>query len=175
MLPAGTVFTGKVLKKTPPRWLSRAGSLYLGFTGLTLPEGRTMPIAASLAGAELDAASHTRMDAEGRLHGQKPGTAWLAINFGVSAGIAKAADDGLQLIVEALVSTATDVSTAGTGRIVAGAASGLFMLTRRGRDVVLPRFTEMQISLDRPLSLSPDTLASSQDNAALIQIPAPAK
>ncbi len=154
ILPAGTLFEGKILKKTPPRWLSRAGSLYMAFESLTLPGGNRIPIAASLAGAELDAASHTRMDAEGRLHGERPGAAWMAINIGVSAGIAKEVDDGVQLIIEAIVSTATDASTAGTSRIIASAASGLYMVTRRGRDVVLPKFTEMQISLDRPLSLT---------------------
>jgi hypothetical protein len=155
VLPAGTLFKGRVAKRTSPRWLSRSGSLYLIFTEVTLPEGTRLPIAASLAGAELDERSHTRMDAEGRLHGEHPGKAWMAINLGVSAGIAKVTDDGLQLIVEALISTATDVSTAGTGRIVSSCVSGVYMATRHGRDVVLPRFTEMELSLDHPLSLNP--------------------
>ncbi len=154
VLPAGTLFEGKVLKKTPPRWLSRAGSLYLSFTELTLPEGDRLPISASLIGAELDQRSHTRMDAEGQLRGERPGKAWMAINLGVSAGLAKEVDDGVQLIIEAIVSTATDASTAGTSRIVATCVSGLYMVTRHGRDVVLPRFTEMDISLDRPVSLT---------------------
>jgi hypothetical protein len=154
ILPAGSLLEGKVIKKTPPRWLSRAGSLYLTFTELTLPGGNRFPIAASLAGAELDARSHTRMDAEGRLRGERPGKAWMVINLGVSAGISKEVDDGVQLIIEAIVSTATDASTAGTSRIVASAVSGLYMVTRHGRDVVLPRFTEMEISLDRPVSVS---------------------
>ncbi len=158
VLPAGSRFEGKVLKKTPPRWLSRAGSLYLTFTDLTLPNGKRFPITASLAGAELDESSHTRMDAEGRLRGERPGKAWMAINLGTTAGVAKVADDGLQLVIEALVSTATDVSTAGTARIVSSCASGLYMATRHGRDVVLPRFTEMDISLDRPVSLNQPSL-----------------
>jgi hypothetical protein len=153
VLPAGTLFEGRVVKKTPPRWLSRAGSLYLTFTELTLPGGRPLPIAASLAGAELNQRSHTRMDAEGRLHGERPGAAWMAINFGMTAGIAKEVDDGVQLVIEALVSTATDASTAGTARIISSCASGIYLATRRGRDVVLPRFTEMDIALDRPVSL----------------------
>jgi len=62
-------------------------------------------------------------------------------------------DDSMQLILEAVVSTATDASTAGTARIVGICASGLFLLTRHGRDVVLPRFTEMNVSFDRPVSL----------------------
>jgi hypothetical protein len=152
-LPAGALIEGKVLKQTPPRMLSRAGSLYLTFTDLTLPGGNHFPIAASLAAIELDERSHTRMDAEGRLHGERPGAAWMAINVGMTGGISKVADDGLQIVIEALVSTATDVSTAGTGRIASSCASAIYMATRHGRDVVLPRFTEMNISLDRPLTL----------------------
>lgn len=166
ILPAGSLFEGKVVKKTPPRWLSRAGSLYLAFTELTLAGGNRFPIAASLAGVELDANSHTRMDAEGRLRGEHPGKAWMAIHLGVSAGISKEVDDGVQLIVEAIVSTATDASTAGTSRIVAGAASGLYMVTRHGRDVVLPRFTELEISLDRPVSLNVASQLETADVAA---------
>jgi hypothetical protein len=43
----------------------------------------------------------------------------MLINIGVTAGIAKEVDDGAQLVIEAIVSTATDASTAGTARIVA--------------------------------------------------------
>lgn len=153
-VPAGSVFEGKVIKQTPPRWGSRAGSLSLTFTGVTLPGGNFIPIAASLAAAELDRRSHTKIDAEGQLRGERPGKAWMAINIGVTSGLAKEVDDGTQLIIEALISTATDVSTAGTARIVSSCISGIYMVTRRGRDVLLPRFTEMDIALDRPLSLT---------------------
>ena len=153
VLPAGSLVQGKVVKRTPPRWGSRSGSLYLTFTSVTLPGGNFIPIAASLAAAELDRRSHTRIDAEGQLRGERPGKAWMAINIGVTAGLSKEVDDATQLIVEAIVSTATDASTAGTARIVSGCISGIYMVTRRGRDVVLPRFTEMDISLDRPLTL----------------------
>ncbi len=94
-LPAGSLIEGKVIKKTPPRRLSRAGSLYFTFTELTLLEGKRIPITASLAGAELDVRSHTKMDAEGQLHGERPGKAWMAINLGMTAGIAKEVDDGV--------------------------------------------------------------------------------
>ncbi len=154
-LPAGSLLEGKVLKNMPPRMLSRAGSLYLTFTNLTEPSGEHFQVAASLAGADLDQRSHTKIDAEGQLHGEHPGKAWMAINLGVTAGVAKVSDDTLQLIIELIVSTATDASTAGVGRIAAGCASAIYLATRHGRDVVLPRFTEMDVSLDRPLSLDP--------------------
>jgi hypothetical protein len=155
VVPAGSLFDGKVVKKTPPRRLSRAGSLRLEFSGLTLPAGNRVAIAASMAGSELDERSHTTIDAEGRLHGERPGKAWMAINLGVTAGISKAVDDGAQLVIEALVSAATDASTAGTSRIVSSCISGIYLATRHGRDVVLPRFTEMDISLDRAVSVNP--------------------
>lgn len=78
----------------------------------------------------------------------------MAINIGVTAGLAKEADDTLQLIIEAFVSTATDASTAGVGRIAATFVSGIYIVSRKGRDVVLPRFTEMNIALDRPLAVA---------------------
>jgi hypothetical protein len=109
---------------------------------------------ASVSAAELDQRSHTKIDPEGKMHGDRPGKAWMVVNIGVTAGIAKEADDTLQLIIEAVVSTATDASTAGVGKIAATCASTLFILTRHGRDVVLPRFTEMNIVLDRPVSLA---------------------
>jgi len=154
VLPEGTLLRGKVVSRTPPRMLSRAGSILLVFTDLTLPGGMGVPMVASVTAAEVDQRSHTKIDPEGKLHGERPGRAWMAINLGVTGGIAKEADDTIQLIVEAVVSTATDASTAGVGRIVATCASGLFILTRHGRDVVLPRLTEMNIVLDRPLSLA---------------------
>jgi hypothetical protein len=159
VLPAGTLIEGKVVKKTPPRWGSRAGSLALTFTGLILPGGNLIPMAASLAGAELDRRSHTKIDSEGQLRGERPGMAWMAINIGVTAGLAKEVDDTTQLIIEAIVSSATDASTAGTARIVSSCISGIYMVSRRGRDVVIPRFTEMDIALDRPLSVSKSVAA----------------
>jgi hypothetical protein len=161
ILPAGSHFQGKIVKTTPPRWLSRSGSLYFNFTEVTLPNGNVLPVTASLAGAELDERSHTRIDAEGKLHGERPGKAWMAINLGMTSGIAKEADDTVQLVIEAIVSTATDASTAGTARLVSSCVSAIYVATRHGRDVVLPRFTEMDISLDRPLSVNAGEVTAS--------------
>lgn len=166
VIPEGTVLSGNVVKRTPPRMLSRAGSLFLAFTGLQLPGGPTNPTAATITTAQLDQRSHTRIDREGEFKGERPGKAWMLINTGVTAGIAKEVDDGTQLVIEALVSTATDASTAGTARIAATCASGLFMLTRHGRDVVLPKFTEMNIQFNRPATpatTKPAVAASARD------------
>ncbi len=159
-LPEGTLLQGTVTRRTPPRMLSRAGSIFLTFTRLQLPGGAPSPVSASITAAQLDQRSHTRIDREGQLRGDRPGKAWMLINVGVTAGIAKEVDDGTQLVIEALVSTATDASTAGTARIAATCASGLFMLTRHGRDVVLPKFTEMSVMFDRPAPNPPASQAA---------------
>jgi hypothetical protein len=161
ILPEGTLFQGKVLKATAPKMLSRPGSLLITFDDMKLLSGEGGPMVASVSGAELDQKSHTQMDPEGRMSGGWPGKAWLFINLGVTAGLAKVSDDTLQLIIEAIVSTATDASTAGVGRIAATTVSGIFLLTRHGRDVVLPKFTEMRITLNRPL-----TVPATADSAA---------
>ena len=109
------------------------------------------------------------MDAEGGLHGERPGKAWMAMNIAFSAGISKEADDALQLVIEAIVSAATDASTAGTARIVSSCVSGVYMATRHGRDVVLPRFTEMDISLDRPFSTAPPSAVESSTSVAVVK------
>jgi hypothetical protein len=170
VFPEGSVFEGKIVRRTPPRLPSRSGSVLLSFTSVTNPDGVSEPISASVVGAELDSRSHTTLNSEGQLKGERPGKAWLAINLGMTAGIAKVADDGTQLLIEALISSATDVSTAGSARIAASCVSAVLLLTRRGRDVVLPKFTEMEIIFDRPVSLStPQALPAAMEFVAPIQ------
>jgi hypothetical protein len=157
VIPAGSVFEGRVTKATRPRIPSRAGSLTITFDSVRLPEGHRIPVSASLASVDVNAGSPLKMDREGRLHGSRPGAIWFLINGGVAGGIAKEVDDGAQLIVEAIISTATDASTAGTARIAGTIVSVAFMLTRKGHDVVLPNHTEMAITLNRPLTFSAPT------------------
>ena len=90
------------------------------------------------------------MNSEGGLRGGSPGKARLLIDLGVTGGIAKVSDDSFQLIAEALISTATDASTAGSARLVGAAFSTLYLITRHGRDVILPKYTKMDITFDQP-------------------------
>jgi hypothetical protein len=95
------------------------------------------------------------------MRGDRPGKVWMLVNLGVTGGVAKEVDDGAQLLIEGLVSTATDASTAGTARIASTLASGVFLLTRHGRDVVLPKYTQLKIVFDRPLDIRQRTVTSS--------------
>jgi hypothetical protein len=151
-LPEGTILEGDVTKAVRPRWLSRSGALLLSFKRIVPSEEAAASVSASMVGAELNQGSQATIDGEGTLHGARPGKLWTLINLATTAGISKEIDDTTQLVFEALISTATDASTAGTARLVSAGVSGLFMITRRGSDVVLPKFTEMRIVFNRSVS-----------------------
>jgi len=153
VLPEGVLLQGRVVKSVPPRRLSRPGSLSLTFTQLRLTAGRTGAIVASPSAVLVDRAAGLRMDSEGGLSGEGPSKVRFLMDLGVTGGISKVADDSFQLIAEALISTATDASTAGGAKIVAAVVSGIYLVTRHGRDVSLPPYTRMEISFDRPASL----------------------
>jgi len=150
VLPEGLLVRGRVVRSVAPRRLCRSGSLALSFTELLLPSGRQAVISASPSRVVVDRTSGLHMNAEGELKGARPGKARLLVDLGVTGGISKVTDDSFQLIVEALVSTATDASTAGSARIVAAVFSGIYLLSRHGRDVTLPRYTNIEITFDRP-------------------------
>jgi len=159
-IPQGSILQGVLTRRVPPRRLYRPGMLNLMFNQLALPNGAATVIAASPISAEVDRGTHMKMDAEGRIHAQSPGTARFLLDFGVTGGISKISDDTTQLIIEAISSTATDASTAGVARVAAMGATAIYMLTRHGRDVILPPYTEMDVSLTRAVSLVTDPRAT---------------
>lgn len=171
IFPAGSLFEGHVLKSTAPRMMSRAGSLTLSFDSVSLPEGNRIPASASIASLDISSGSPVKLDREGRLRGSRPGLGWRLLNGGVSAGMDKVIDDSTQLVIEAIVSTATDASTAGAARIVGTAVSGIFLLTSKGHDVVLPSHTEMNITLNRPFALLPQVASAASQTASIPQHP----
>ena len=126
----------------------------LTFTKLTLPAGVETTIAASLVGVEVDKGTRMKMDSEGALHGGRPGKVGLLWDLGMATGIAKITDDSAQLVLELLISSATDASTAGIARYVGAATSALLLATRRGHDVILPQYSEMNVAFTRSVVLS---------------------
>ena len=101
------------------------------FNRLVLPTGASLPIAASVVGIAINRRSQMKVDSEGNLSGGKPGKKQLVDDLGMSFAVSKVADDGCQLAAEALISTATDASTAGTARLV-GWFAGVVRLVQSG-------------------------------------------
>jgi hypothetical protein len=154
-IPQGALVQGEMVKRKPPRRLYRPGMVNMLFDRISIPDGPATAIAASPVAAEVDRGTHMKMDPEGKIHAQSPGAARFLLDFAVTGGISKVSDDTTQLIIEAISSTATDASTAGVARFAAMGASAIFMLTRHGRDVILPPYTEMDIALGHDVSLQP--------------------
>lgn len=126
---------------------------------LILLTGTSVPIAASVTELDVDQHSHLKLSTEGGLASGNLGKKRLLVEMGISAGISKVADDTYQLIMEAIVSTAPDASMVGTTRLIGFGFSCTCWLTRRGRDVMLPRYTIFTVRFDCPPAPSPSTVA----------------
>jgi len=141
LLPEGSTLEGHVGKIVAPRRLNRAGSVYLVFDKLLLQNGASENIAASLVGTELDTKAAGRMDEEGGLHGKGRGAKQTMKDFGVSLVSQQVADEVVELATHAV---APYVSI----------PMGLAMfLGGHGRDVELPRYTELEIVFGRPMPI----------------------
>ena len=141
LLPEGATLEGHIGKVVPPRRLSRPGSLFLVFDKVVLPNGNAEKVSASLVGTELDPKAAGSMDEEGGLHGKGRGAKQTMKDFGVGLFSQQVADEVVELATHAV---APYVS------IPMGLA--MFM-GGHGHDVSLPRFSELEIVMGRPMPI----------------------
>ncbi len=141
LLPEGTTLEGHIGKVVPPRRLNRAGSLYLVFDKVILPNGNAEKVSASLVGTALDKKAAGSMDEEGGLHGKGRGAKQTMKDFGVSLVSQQVADEVVELATHAV---APYVSI----------PMGLAMfLGGHGHDVSLARYSELEIVMGRPMPI----------------------
>jgi hypothetical protein len=146
VLPEGSVFDGHIAKLVRPRRLSRAGSLHLAFDKISLNEGAEQKVvsdklAASLAATEMDNQSKVKMDEEGTLHGANRTKRQFMEDLGLGLGMQQVVDEAVEMAMRAVAPYAGAIT---------GAA---FLFGRKGKDVDLPKYTEMEVVLSRPLTL----------------------
>jgi len=141
VLPAGSLFEGHIKKVVRPRRLGRAASLLLTFDKFTLPDGSSQKIDASLDALEVEKTVPMSLNSEGGLSGKDRGAKRILRDFGISLGADQIADEITEQAIHALAP-------------YAGAATGMFFfLGRRGNDVNLPEFSELEVVLNRPVTL----------------------
>lgn len=146
LIPVGSFVRGSVTHVKRPGRLKGRGELYVRFDVLTLPNGYTVELSASLrtAGANQDEEVDRE---EGRVKAdssKREDIGTVATTTATGAGIGAIAGRGKGVAI-------------GAG---AGAAAGLAaVLLTRGRELELPRGTTVDIVFDRPLEL----------NAAMVQ------
>jgi hypothetical protein len=73
----------------------------------------------------------------------------------MTAGLAKEADDTLQLRIEAGSRPRPTLRLRERTKLRPAGVSGIFRESRQGRDLVLPRFTDMDPRFDWPLAATP--------------------
>jgi hypothetical protein len=159
ILPAGTHIQGVVLQVRRARKLHRNGQLRIAFRNIVLPDGAVRPVDAKIQGVQSDVADNARIDSEGGTQSTPSKTRYLATGMSVTLGLIGSGgrDD---------VGNASPVAGGATGfklvGIVVGAAFrshtyGILMsayggsrsiytnFLGKGRDLVFPKFTMMEI------------------------------
>ncbi len=160
LIPVGSYVRGQVTQVKRPGKVKGRGELHVRFDEMTLPNGYTMPLNASLAsagasqGEEIDRREGTIKSDSTK--GEDVGSVATATTVG--AGIGAIAGSGKGTAIGAGV----------------GAAAGLAaILLTRGKELELPRGTTLDVVLDRPLDLDP-TLVQFEWTGQGTSLPGPA-
>jgi hypothetical protein len=146
---AGSLLEGKVSRSTPPRMLSRAGTLYLRIERITSPSGVSVGSSGTLAGVEADRSTKYALDEEGGLHGLKPGVKNALVDLSIAYALGKLTDDLAEAPIRAVGAAMSNAAAANAARYFGLGASAVFLVTRHGRDVNLPKYSEIEIDLGR--------------------------
>jgi len=149
LFAAGSLIDGHVDRVKPPRILSRAGSMVLRIDRINSPQGASVPLSGTLADVETDSHTHLALDDEGILRGQRPGVMNAIVDLGIAYTVGKVTDDIAETPIRAVGAAMSDAAVANAARYFGLGASVAFLITRHGRDVVIPQYSEMGIILGR--------------------------
>jgi hypothetical protein len=147
---AGTRFDGRVLASSPARRLRRPGKLHIGFNGMTLPAG-TVETSTTLTGVEMANAGHVSLSSEGALSGGPVGWKANVADLSVSYVVGKVTDDLVEEGIKAVMSSVTATGAANAARYFGFAAGLAWFFAHRGREAVLPQYTLLDVTLNRPV------------------------
>ena len=168
LVPEGSVLKGSVLQVRPARHMSRNGQLRIVFHELTLPNGIEQKVDALLAGVEADKAGNVKLDSEGGAEATTPKTRYLKTAVSISLAAVSARGDPDAKVANPGGNASTRIAGGAGGfklvGIVLGAVvrshafgysmgaygAGMSVYTNfvaRGRDVVFPKDTAMEIGI----------------------------
>ena len=151
-IPAGSVVEGTITEAKDGKRLSRSGELSIKFNRLRTPDGIETPITAHLVGGigkYTDEGSDQSDTVKGE--GWKAKVGQTAIRGGVGAGAGAA----LGTALGAIAGGGRGVGRgAWGGAAIGGGVGAASMLMRKGRDVIIPSGTQMNLQLDAPATLA---------------------
>jgi hypothetical protein len=177
IIPQGSRLNGGVIQVAPARRLSRNGQLRFVFHELVLPDGVGQKVDAVLSGVEAGKTDNLKLDAEGGAQATSPKSRYLktAISMGIAA-VSGRGDPDAKVPNPAGNTSNRVIGGAGGFKLVGmvmGAAvksrafgysmgaygAGMSVYTHfiaRGRDVVFPKDTAMEIGVStRPKDAAP--------------------
>ncbi len=150
-IPAGTQVVGAVSDSTAGRRLSRSGELSLQFNSLRLPNGQQLPITAHLVG-DLGKYKNKGTGTNDVYRGEGWGTklGQTALRGGGGAGLGA----GLGTALGAIAGGGHGAGMgAWSGAAIGGGLGVADMFLRKGKDVIIPTGTEMQVQLDQDVDM----------------------
>jgi hypothetical protein len=167
LLPQGSRLKGSVVQVQPARRMVRNGQLRIVFHQLVPPDGIAQKVDASLEGLEAGQADHVHLDSEGGAQATSPRTRYLSVALALGLAAASVSGDSDARAGHDVAGNTSDRAAGGAAGfkligIVVGAAVhsqplGIAMgaygasqsvyshFFARGRDVVFPRNTIMEI------------------------------
>jgi hypothetical protein len=168
VLPQGSRLKGSVIQVRPARRLSRNGQLRLVFHELVLPDGIEQKVDASLEGVQSDKGQDVKLDSEGGAEASSPKTRYLATGISVALAVASSHIDTHDRDGDVGGHTNSRIAGGAGGFKLVGIALGAFVHSQplgmamgaygasmsvyshfiaRGRDLVFPKNTAMEIAI----------------------------
>jgi type IV secretory pathway VirB10-like protein len=166
ILPQGTRLKGSVVQVRPARHMGRNGQLRFVFHDLVLPDGIETRVNAILEGVESAKADNVKLDSEGSAETRSPKTRYLSTALAVTLAATSHGDDdalnrtsggagGFKLIGMAL-GMAVRSQPLGMAMGAYGASRSIYShFIGRGRDIVFPRNTAMEIGVGTRRTTAP--------------------
>ena len=150
VIPVGSYVKGEVTQVVKPGRIRGKAKLGLRFDSLTLPNGVTEQLRASLSSFGTSGKESFNRK-EGKIEGQS--------TKGKDAGrVAETTIAGAQIGALAGISGGHTLRGLGIGSAAGAAAGAIWVLASRGKQIYLPPGTSLELELGAPLQFSPDQL-----------------
>jgi hypothetical protein len=161
ILPQGAILRGSVVQVEPARRMSRNGELRFVFHDLVLPSGLDQKVSTVLTGVQAGRTDNLKLDSEGGARAVSPKSRYLQTGIALGLAAVSAAGDGDADVLNKSAGGANGFKLVGIAVGIAarsnplGIAMGALGASRsvyihfiaRGRDVVFPENTAMQIGI----------------------------
>jgi hypothetical protein len=185
VMPQGSRLKGSVVQVRPARQLSRNGQLRIVFHELVLPDGIEQKVEASLAGVQAGKAQDVKLDSEGGAEANSPKTRYLTTGVAVALAFVSARGDPDARNGDISGNTNSRVAGGAGGFKLVGIVLGVFVHSQplgiamgaygastsvyshfiaRGRDLIFPRNTAMEIAIGTRASAFSPTSPSLSDS-----------